>query len=87
MCELEACIKQEGTTPQIIGIQEVKPKICSIKRTEFDFKLNNYDMFAKNIDNEQGRGVILYTHKSLRAEPANISSEFEEIVWAEVTLI
>ncbi len=58
--------------PLVIGITEVKPKNLRFPVTSQEFSIDGYDIHDTLA--KQGRGVILYTHKSLQAD--NI--EFED---------
>ena len=51
----------------VIGITEVKPKNQRFIINLAELALENYDMFQINVIEATGRGVILYTHKSLKA--------------------
>ncbi len=43
------------------------PPSGTLQPSEFKLEGDNYDMTPLNIDNDIGRGMILYTHKSLQA--------------------
>ena len=43
-------------------------------------------MFQINVTEATGRGVILYTHKSLKAISITLNTQFQESVWAEIPL-
>ena len=51
----------------VIGITEVKPKNQRFIINLAELALENCDMFQINVIEATGRGVILYTHKSLKA--------------------
>ena len=63
----------------IIGITEVKPKNASYKLNPAEFNLewmNQYVMFHANIDNNEGRGLILYVHNSIHAEEVKLETTY-----------
>ncbi len=74
--------------PDIICVNEVKPKHMKDNLTESEFSLKDegYNMFPLNIDNNTGRGMLLYTKSSVKAERIEISGEFEEVVWIKIQL-
>jgi hypothetical protein len=55
--------------PDIIGITEVKnknnPQNPSIAEYSIG-EVGKYQMFAKNIDREEGRGILLYINNTLK---------------------
>ncbi len=69
--------------PDIICVNEVKPKNMKDNLTESEFSLKDrgYNMFPLNIDNNTGRGMLVYTKLSLNVERVVISRNFEEVVW------
>ena len=72
----------------IVGITEVKPKNLRFAIILSEIALPEYDMFH-NIDGVNGRGTALHIHKSLKASPflkMDTNSEYQESVWAEVSL-
>ena len=70
----------------VIGITEVKPKNQRFIINLAELALENYDMFQINVTEATGRGVILYTHKSLKAISITMNTQFQESVWAEIPL-
>ena len=46
----------------------------------------DYDMFYRNIDNFIGRGMILYTKKSLKAKEVQMNTVFQENVFVNIQL-
>ena len=74
--------------PDIIMVNEVKPKNMrgNLTESEFSLKDKGYNMFPLNIDNEKGRGMLVYTRSTLRAERISISSNFDEVVWVKLQL-
>ncbi len=74
--------------PDIICVNEVKPKHMKDQLTEPEFSLKDrgYNMFPLNIDNNIGRGMLVYTKESLKVERIDLSGDFEEAVWIQLQL-
>ena len=74
--------------PNVIGINEVKPKNnrYPVNPAEFNLEDLNYDMFENNIETDTGRGQLLYTSKDLKATQVYFDSKFEESVFVELNL-
>ena len=74
--------------PDIIGINEVKPKRTKSQLfpDEFNLERLGYDMFPNNIEEDNGRGQILYVSKKLKAKRVYFDSEFEEVTCAKIDL-
>ena len=87
LAEFEFLIKNDA--PHIIGVNGVLPKNFKHKIFKEEFNLQNYDMLAHpNIENNTGRGSILYIHKSLNCKPLHKENnvDFEESILAEINL-
>ena len=85
MTELKKVIERKK--PLIVAVCEVKPKtIC--ERTAKDFEIPNFTTHPTNLDNDTGRGIAIYTHKSLDKSTIQVipSSGFEEACLVEVRL-
>jgi hypothetical protein len=71
----------------IIGITEVKAKNqvyrCNISEYSMEW-CDNYDIFSVNIDNDIGRGMILYVHKSLAAVEVKMETIFQENLFVRI---
>ena len=74
--------------PHVIGINELKPKNAMFKpfAAEFNMEELNYRMFPNNIEEEVGRGQLLYVSNSLNAKRVYLDSKFEEIIFVKVDL-
>ena len=75
--------------PKIIGITEVKPKKSAHKLNPAEFSIDsegNYNQFSVNIENDIGRGMILYGHKSLNAKEVIMDTKYEEYILVKVKL-
>ena len=71
----------------VIGITEVKPKNSKNILNPAEFNLewtNEYNMFYTNIDNNIGRGLILYVDKSVHAEEVKLESTFQENIFVKI---
>ena len=82
--EFEQRIKE--LKPHIIAINEVKPKNPKCTVTIPEFSLEGYTLFSKNIENNEGRGIIIYVLNSLYAENINLVSTFKECLFIEIKL-
>lgn len=47
---------------------------------------NDYQMFSVKFTKQEGRGMIMYIHKSLYATKINMETEFQENVFVNVKL-
>ena len=57
----------------------------NLSPAEFSLEwINEYEMFHKNIDNDVGRGLIIYIHKSLKAEEIKLETTFQENMFVKV---
>ena len=81
--------RMSHTMPSIIGITEVKAKNRSMKMKESEFSVDEvgkYDMFCTNIEDEKGRGCILYVSQELQAVQVHFNTQFEENVFSSINL-
>ena len=70
----------------IIVINEVKPKNTKCLVTTPEFSLEGYKIFSQNIENHEGRGIIIYIENSLPAEKVNLNTSFKECLFVELKL-
>ena len=86
MSELQQRIITEK--PMVIAISEVKPKNISKKLMIQDYAIPGYTLHPKNLDNESGRGIAVYTHESIDKSVIEIQVEstFEEACLLEIRL-
>ena len=85
--ELIARIEKEK--PMIVAVTEAKPKNAVKERATIDYEIENYTLHPINLLNaDSGRGIAVYTHKSLEKSIAEITSEvkFEECCLIEIRL-
>ena len=86
MVELQTKIKQEK--PLIVAISEVKIKNSTKRFSEEDFIIPDYTLHPLNLDNDIGRGIAVYTHRSIEKSVTQISLDesFNEVCALEVRL-
>ncbi len=87
LTELE--IRTQDNKPNIIGITEVKPKHGRYKTREPEYSLGKgrqYQMFSKNIENDTGRGLLLYVDQDLDATEYEPETQFEENLMVKINL-
>ena len=68
-------------------ITEVKPKNFRYQLTLAEIAVEGYDTFGSNLQNNIGRGICLYIHKSLKANPVDLKTDFQESTWATIKLV
>jgi hypothetical protein len=71
--------------PHVIAVTEVKPKNYRDITLE-DFTLEGYETHSLNVTSRVGRGIIIYTHESVRANDIEILVEYDEACWMEIKL-
>ena len=73
----------------LMGFTEVKPKNNTYKLNPAEFNLDligDYDLFTLNLDRTKGRGLILYTYKSLQAKEVTMVSEYDDNIFVKIVL-
>ena len=81
--ELKNVISIREKRPLIIAVTEVKPKNWRYAIALAEVKLDEgYESFYCNLDNKEGRGVLLYVDKRLSPSPwrNQYIDEFQESV-------
>ena len=71
----------------VIGITEVKAKnsATSLSPAEFTMEWNKgYTLFHTNIENDTGRGLLLYVHESLKVEEIKLATKFQENIFVQI---
>ena len=84
--ELENMIHSMEQTPHIIAVNKVKPKRSRFKLTDAEVSLAGYDMFTTHLDDDLGRGSILYVHNALKAAPMHKDNNSLEEIWINIQL-
>ncbi|XP_060064039.1 uncharacterized protein LOC132544460 [Ylistrum balloti] len=80
-------IRVNKENPDVIGITEVKAKnrVCSLNTSEFSIEGNqNYSIFSKNVENDQGRGILILVNKELDANEVVMSTQFQENLFLQI---
>jgi len=56
--------------PHIVGVNEVKPKNMKTKLYSAEFNLEDigFDMFPNNVEEDKGRGQVLYVSKDFKGK-------------------
>ena len=74
--------------PHIVGVNEVKPKNLKSKLYSAEFNLEEIgmDMFANNIEEDIGRGQVLYVDKDFKAKRVYLNTVFEETICIKIDL-
>ena len=77
-------------SPDIIGLNEVKPKNSKTDITSEEFRVQGYHLLPhKNITQNEGRGTVIYTKEDLNATQIDIDvnkESFEEAVFCKIRL-
>jgi len=87
MSEFQIRIRDQK--PMIIGVTEVKAKNSKTKPLPTEYKMewsNEYNMFHINLENDEGRGLILYVHNSLQASEVKTESNFQENLFVKLEI-
>ena len=84
--ELIARIKEHS--PSIVCVTEVKPKHMkgNLLNSEFSLKKYGYEQFPLNLENDTGRGMVVYTREFLHVTRSNLQSDFSEVILLEIQL-
>ena len=85
MTELKILVERKK--PLIVAVCEIKPKNGS-ERSSKDYEIPNYTTHPVNLDNVSGRGIAIYTHKSLDNSTIQITpnQSFDEVCLLEIRL-
>ena len=77
----------ERNKPLIVAVCEVKPK-NQRERSLKDYEIPNYTIHPVNLENNTGRGIAVYIHKSLEKSAIQLipSNDFEEACLVELRL-
>ena len=75
-----------NTKPLIIAVTEFKPKNSRYALTAPELALQDYDMFHTPLEDPDGRGCIIYTHKDLKATEVTMKGQYRDHVWCAVRL-
>ena len=76
----------DNLNPDVILISEVKPKNHRYTMSAVDFKIQGYSSFSANLENQTGRGLIVYVKEEHRASQIELESDFSEHVCIKLPL-
>lgn len=76
--ELSERLKIMERTPQIIALQEVKPKNSRYAKSAEEYKLDGYNIMEYNIDANEGRGLLLYVRRDVVCNTVELSTDYCE---------
>ena len=85
----ELMVRTRDNKPDIIGITEVKNKNNRQNPSIAEYSIGEvgkYQMFAKNIDRGEGRGILLYTNNIFGASEVEMDTTFEENLFVNIKL-
>ena len=75
----ELISRLEGNSPELIFIQEAKPKNFSKILTKVEYKIENYDLeWANMLEAEGGRGLMTYIRDGLKCKEIDLKMPFQE---------
>ena len=70
--------------PQIIALQEVKPKNCTYERTLEEYKINGYEIIDHNLYTQEGRGLLMYVRSGMKCNNVELNTQCCEYCSIEV---
>lgn len=77
--ELKVAIFEAERKPDVIAIQEAKPKNAKVPWNPLWHKIDGYSTEGSNMNPEDpGRGLLLYIREEVDYEPLNLKSEFTD---------
>ena len=68
----------DNPSPEIIAVTEVRPKTTRFTLTAAELNIDGYDLFTRNIAENTGRGIAIYTATHLQAYEVQLSTEYTE---------
>jgi hypothetical protein len=84
--ELGLLLQNAKCKPNIIAITEVRPKNLKHNLLNSELNLKGYNMFSVNIEDQTGRGIVIYVDSRLKASQINIPNVFQEFVFVEIKI-
>ena len=83
--ELRVRISGYQSPPQVIAIQEVKPKHYRFERDILEYCIEGYEIFGKNLAKEEhGRGLSLYIQKGIQHDVVVFKEEATEYIATKI---
>ena len=81
----ELMVKIKQHKPIIIAVCEVKPKNGG-NLDSLDYKIDGYTLHHANLNENQGRGIVVYTKTELDASIFQVDLKFQEAVQLDIKL-
>ena len=85
--ELQIRVNDYKPHIHVIGVTDVEPKNSRSLSKPGKYNMewcNEYSMLSVNLQNDIGRGMIIYIHNSLKAEKITMSTQFQENIFIKV---
>ncbi len=86
LSEFRDTLQTLNPQPKIIAVTEVKAKHSRHPVTRAELQLDGYDMFTHGLDSQEGRGMVVYTHRDLHATHIQPTIACEEQLWVSIRL-
>ena len=64
--------------PQVIVLQEVRPKHLRFARLIAEYVIDEYDIVDVNLQGNTGRGLIIYMRKGIEYSDIDLKTEYYE---------
>ncbi|XP_076036825.1 uncharacterized protein LOC143022485 [Oratosquilla oratoria] len=78
--ELKAKINEDKEPPQIIAIQEVKPKNYRYERDIIEYIIQGYEIYGENLKQGVDRGLLLYVKEDIQHERVVFENRVHEYI-------
>ena len=52
--------------------------------TDAELSIDGYDVHSVNLNERNGRGIVIYTLKDITVTPLEPETQFEESLWLEI---
>ena len=82
LIELGSRLGQEK--PDIIMLQEVKPKYYKRKLQAIEYHIQGYEMIQKNVESDTGRGLCTYIKSGFEYREVKYETQFDEYIAVEI---
>ena len=86
LTELKCRRRKTSTPPHVIAISEVKPKHFKRQLTLEEYNLEGYSMETITMNENNGRGMILFIHNSLPFQAHHFEVDFNEGLFCTLKL-
>ena len=81
MSELLLLVRQHQ--PASMALAEVKPKNFRYIITLASYDIDDYQILNQNIECQNVRGALIYTHKTFEVSEVSFNNNFKEQLWGE----